>query len=202
VIRDDLSDRLVHLTKGQSEKEAAQNFLNIVRTKTLRGGTGYMKGGFRCVCFTEAPIGKLAHILAQPSVHGMQYAPLGIMLDKLTLFQAGGRPVIYQPDSDYHLLAQSQRFRHKRYEPDAGIDFSWEREWRILTDAFCLNPASVTLIVPNRAWSDYLFKRHADDLQSYALVMKDMAYALIDKCPWHFLVLEDLGLHVNFEYVP
>jgi hypothetical protein len=192
VIRDDLSDRLVHLTKGRSEQDAAQNFLSVVGTRTLRGGTGFIKGGFRCVCFTEAPIARLAHILAQPSVHGMQYAPLGVMIDKLTLYKAGGRPVVYQPDSEYQLLHESQRFRHKRYEPDAGIDFSWEREWRIQTGEFALDPAKITLVVPSRTWSDYLFEKHADDLKGWAFLMEDLSCGVIDKCPWHFIVLEDL----------
>jgi len=92
MIRDDLSNRLVHLTKGKSEEQAAQNFLSIVKSKTLRGGRGLIKSDFPCVCFTEAPIGKLASILAAPSVHDVPYAPFGVMIDKLTLFQAGGRP--------------------------------------------------------------------------------------------------------------
>lgn len=49
MIRDDLSDRLVHLTKGATEQETAERFLNIVREKALLGGTGLIRGGYKCV---------------------------------------------------------------------------------------------------------------------------------------------------------
>src|SRR2546427_12661114 len=123
MIRDDLSDRLVHLTKGATEKEAGERFLSIVRDKTLLGGTGLIRGGYRCVCFSEAPISKLGAILAQPSIHGMPYAPFGVMLSKTTLFCAGGRPVIYQPEAEFEMLHESQRYRHKDFEPGSGTDF-------------------------------------------------------------------------------
>lgn len=91
MIRDDLSDRLIHLTKGATEKEAAERFLSIVGQKTLFGGTGLIRGGYKCVCFSEAPISKLGAILAEPSIHGMPYAPFGVMLAKTTrsLSEAG-----------------------------------------------------------------------------------------------------------------
>ena len=202
MIRDDISNRLVHLAKGASEEEAGRNFLSIVNSRVLRGGTGFIRGAFRCVCFSEAPIAKLAHILAEPAIHGMPYAPLGVMIDKTTLFEGGGRPVIYQSDAEYGLLHEGQKFRHKRYEPGSGIDFAWEREWRVLIDELPLDPALVTLVVPNRAWSDYIFKEHADRLRGIAVVMENMAAAVINECPWHFIVLEDMGIKVKFSFFP
>jgi hypothetical protein len=32
--------------------------------------------------------------------------------------------------------------------------------------------------------------------------MDDLAAYMIDKCPWHFIVLEDLGIDVPFVYRP
>src|SRR5436190_24168723 len=109
MIRDDLSDKLVHLTRGATDQAAADAFLSIVKERKVRGGSGCIKGGFRCVCFSEAPVSKLSHILANPSAHGMRYRPFGVMVDKTWLFSRGGRPVIYQPDADYELLHENQR---------------------------------------------------------------------------------------------
>lgn len=202
MIRDDLSDRLVHLTKGATEKEVAERFLSIVGQKTLLGGTGLIRGGYKCVCFSEAPISKLGAILAEPSIHGMPYAPFGVMLAKTTLFSLGGRPVIYQPESEFNMLHDSQRYRHKVYEPGKEPDFTWEREWRVPVDRLPLDPADVTLIVPNRRWSDHLFDQHAGRLKTAVILFdEDMAFG-INKCPWHFLVLEDLGIPVKFDHVP
>lgn len=202
MIRDDLSDRLVHLTKGNTEKEASERFLSILRDKALLGGTGVIRDGYRCVCFSEAPIAKLGAILAQPSIHGMLYAPFGVMLAKTTLFAAGGRPVIYQPESEFELLHESQRYRHKDYEPGKGPDFTWEREWRVLAERFPLDPAAVTLFVPNRRWSDSFFAKHAGHLAGSTMFFGEDAAYTIRKYPWHFLVLEDLGVPVKFDHVP
>lgn len=202
MIRDDLSDRLVHLTKGDTEKEVAERFLSIVREKALLGGTRLIRGDYRCVSFSEAPISKLGAILAQPSIHGMPYAPFGVMLTKVTLFAAGGRPVIYQPEAEFEVLHESLRYRHKDYEPGEQPDFSWEREWRVRADRLPLNPDAVTLVVPNRAWSDYFFRRHAGDLAGSIMFYGEDAMLGMHKCPWNFLVLEDLGIPVKFDHVP
>jgi hypothetical protein len=100
VIRDDISERLVHLTRGVSSEAAAEAFLSIFRERKLRGGSGCIKGGYDCVYFSEAPISKLAVILANPMVHGMRYSPFGVMVEKSWLYEQGGRPVIYQTDED------------------------------------------------------------------------------------------------------
>src|SRR5438445_703190 len=131
MIRGDLSNCLVHLTKGATSDEAANNFRSIIQSGRLRGGNGHIRGGYNCVCFSEAPISVLAQILARNSVDGMRYAPLGVMVKKTWLFLAGGRPVIYQPEAEFELLDEQQRYRHVRYEPDRDIDHTWEREWRV-----------------------------------------------------------------------
>jgi hypothetical protein len=82
MLRTDVSTRLVHMTKGTTEQDAVNRFLSIVGSAQIRGGTGFIRGGYRCVCFTEAPIANLAQALAQPSPHGIPYAPLGVMIDK------------------------------------------------------------------------------------------------------------------------
>ena len=104
MIRDDLSDKLIHLTRGQTYEDAASVFSAILEQKRLLGGTGCIKGDFRCVCFSEAPISQLSRILANRMAHGMRYMPFGVMLPKAWLFVQGGRPVIYQPDSEFELL--------------------------------------------------------------------------------------------------
>ena len=124
------------------------------------------------------------------------------MLTKAALFSVGGRPVIYQPDSEFDLLPESMRFRHKEYDPENGIDFSWEREWRLQIDELALDPNTVTLVVPNRAWSDLIFERHALEMKMKTVGMNIAAWSFIKKYPWNFLVLEDLGIPVEFEYLP
>src|SRR5712691_5760683 len=162
MIRGDLSKRLIHLTKGDNQDDAVSSFFRIIREGRLLGGSGFIRGGFSCVCFSEAPIAVLSQILANPSVHGIRYAPFGVMVSKEWLFQKGGRPVIYQAQDEYDLLPGALKYRHVRYEPDRGVDHTWEREWRIRTDELILDPDVTTFIVPTRQWVDKFKQEHAD----------------------------------------
>ena len=53
MIREDLSNNLVHLVKGDTAEAALATFDSILAEQSLRGGNGNIKGGWRCVCFTE-----------------------------------------------------------------------------------------------------------------------------------------------------
>lgn len=198
MIRDDLSHKLIHLTRGPSYDDAAQLFTKILAEKQLLGGTGCIKGKFHCVCFSEAPVSKLSHILANPMAHGMRYKPFGVMVDKMWLFERGGRPVIYQEDSEFELLHDNHKFRHVRYEPTKNIDFTWEREWRIHTDTLQLVPEETTVIVPNRTWERTILEMHEQKIWRRAALTSWMPMSVI-RTPWHFITLEDLGVLIPNE---
>lgn len=197
MIRDDLSDKVIHLTRGPSRDAAAKVFFKILNEGKLRGGTGCIKGNWRCVCFTEAPIGKLSTILANPSAHGSRYEPYGVMVDKTWLFQQGGRPVIYQSDDEYELLPNDLKYRHVRYEPHNRIDFTWEREWRIQIDELTLDPNAVTLVVPQRDVKDVLIDVHYLNIYNQHNASGTMPDIALSPYPWHFIVLSDLGVSID-----
>ena len=197
MIRDDLSDKLVHLTRGDTDQIAADAFQSILQEKRLRGGIGDIKGQYCCVCFSEAPVSKLGSILSTPAAHGVRYKSFGIMVSKRWLFEKGGRPVIYQPKNEFDLLPEVLRYRHVTFEPDKNIDFTWEREWRIRIEELELDPSHTTVVVPNRAWEDWFLDRHAAMLGRRALVLRGYTGPKsVSKQPWHFIVLEDLGVPV------
>jgi hypothetical protein len=56
MIRGDLSNRLIHLTSGETIKDVFQNFLSILSKRRLIANDGKIKGGYKCVCFSEAPL--------------------------------------------------------------------------------------------------------------------------------------------------
>jgi len=145
------------------------------------------------VCFSEAPVSKLAHILADKTPE-FRYRPFGVMLGKKWLFDQGGRPVIYQPDCDFELLHESQRFRHVRYEP-GEVDYTWEREWRIQTDELPLDLAATTFVVPTRDWETWVVDHHLAKLQRRGMIMQGFGPRV--PIPWHFIVLSDLGIDVG-----
>ena len=198
MIRDDMSSKLVHLTRGEPDQVAANAFLSIVSQRKVLGGTTFIKGGYFCVCFSEAPLSKLAQILANTDGTGMRYKPFGVMVDKAWLFGRGGRPVIYQPDSEFQLLPESHRYRHVRYEP-AVVDYTWEREWRVQTQELEFTHAEATLVVPNRAWEQWALREYTGVLARRALLTGFTGPALP---AWHFIVLEDLGVEFPAAIAP
>jgi hypothetical protein len=175
--RADISDMLIHFTKGNSGTDAFGTLRRIMSERRLLAGNYMIRGGYRCVCFTEAPLAAVADgFFAGPS---FRYAPFGLMFHKSLIFSAGGRPVIYQPESEFMALPEEMRWRHVRYEPtrEDPVDFTWEREWRIRCEEFCFSPADALVVLPNGEWLDYLLDIHCHEqdmmVQAYSTVFDE-----------------------------
>ena len=169
--RVDLSTTLVHWIKGDTDEDAFEIMCKIVNDHCLRGGSGYIKGGYECVCFTETP-----HTIFH--AENNRYRHFGVSVSKRWLFSQGGRPVIYQRDNEFEALPESHKWRHVRFEPDlddSPTDFSWEREWRIHTSALTLPPSKVRLLLPDEDWGDALKAEHAERGET-CMRLERMAY--------------------------
>jgi len=168
--RDDISKNLVHWTKGLTYDDAFSILRQIVFEGRLLGGTGFIRDGSRCVCFTEAPEAQFHRVLGR-------YKPFGIRVSKAWLFAQGGRPVIYQSHEEYELLQPEVRWRHVRYEPNQTppIDFSWEREWRIQTPELAISPEHVVIILPGEKWAKALEQQHLHN-EHMRIHMESIAY--------------------------
>lgn len=142
----DISNYLIHFTKGPKALDA---FKNIVDGSCLHGGTGFIRGGYQCVCFTEAPLHAVRDILLRRSTSQVKYRPFGVAVKKTWLFEREGRPVIYQPEEEFDSLPENIRWRHMTYDPRGPnpVDFSWEREWRVKTGSLPIHPDDVVLVV-------------------------------------------------------
>ncbi|MGF7466493.1 MULTISPECIES: hypothetical protein [Alcaligenes] len=152
--RPDLSDDLIHWMKGDTYDEAFDVLVKIVTGEYLLGGTGMIKGGYRCVCFTESPINSFHKIQGK-------YKPFGLAFTKSFMYSQGARPVIYQSESEYGDLPESLQWRHVRFDlvGPPVVDFTWEREWRLLTDSVKLCPEHVRIILPGDFWLEELVNR-------------------------------------------
>ncbi len=151
----DMSQELIHWIKGDSYEDSFNILRKIVFEHQILGGNGQIRGGFKCVCFTEAPTNSF-HALTS------RYQPFGICVSKRWVFEKGGRPVIYQPDSEYNDLGESYQWRHVRYEPNGEppVDFLWEREWRLQVDKLELLPGKACIVVPDESWAAKLLDEH------------------------------------------
>jgi len=177
-VRRDLGNLLFHFTrripaddgflsgKPVPEKSAYSAFSQILKDGKLRGSNGCVKGGHNCVCFSEAPISEMVALFnlaknTPPKEAAPRYEPYGVAVTKDWLFSKGGRPAIYQPAADYALLPPEMQYRHVTYDLAAGIDFTWEREWRIKTDSLMLDPRKTLVVVPTREEAFDLMYEHA-----------------------------------------
>lgn len=162
VRRFDISDRLIHFTRGDECVDALGKLSAIIREgRLVAGNSPKNRGGYRCISFTEAPIAAFAgtSVSRFPFSRCSQF---GLMFEKNWVYERGGRPVIYQPDSDYHLLPEELRWRHVRFEPtrEQPIDWTREREWRIPSDSLAFTPAEAAIVVPNERWANELRRVH------------------------------------------
>ena len=160
--RPDITDDLVHFIQGDTAGESFDTLCKILDEQTLLGGTGFIKGNFTCVCFSEAPMDVYASGLDQRTRGKKPLQRFGILLKKRWLFERGGRPVIYGPDTQFQELSQEFKWRHVRYEPteDSVVDFTWEREWRICTDRLEFAPGDVRVVVGSAYYANCMCQLH------------------------------------------
>jgi hypothetical protein len=196
--RKDISDKLVHFTSGESLEIAFQRLCKIISDRRILGTNEKIKGAYKCVCFSEAPLRSLPGGLVNPDAYS-RYSPFGIMFEKNWIFAKGGRPVIYQTDEEFSVLPETIKWRHVRYEPNGErpIDFTWEREWRIQCDYLPIDPATAIIVIPKIEWAQRLEHEHdaAQDfiVRSYAEALDDdteaLGMLLREVFPWKFHLL-------------
>lgn len=142
--RNDISSRLTHLTKGNTQEEAFTTLLKILEEKTIVGSTtesGFIIGNKAAVCLQEAPLNAIAENLLyekelREKTNGkVRYSAFGIRFNKKWIYQKGGRPVIYEEkETMKSLLPDDEHWRIVNYNLSNSqymIDWTHEREWRI-----------------------------------------------------------------------
>ena len=160
--REDISDYVIHFTKGEDDTDAFERLRTILYEMRLVGSCRNIRGNHTCVCFSEAPLAALENGLLNSSAYSC-YSPFGVLFNKSSIFQQGARPVIYQPYNEYEQLPESHSWRHVTYNPASNppVDFTWEREWRILANEFHFDGSNAAVVVPNGIWADRLIREHS-----------------------------------------
>jgi len=176
--RFDISDKLIHFTRGERADDAFVRLRSIIRDGRILGSNRMIRGGYRCVCFTEAPLAAFAEDFISQFPF-TRYSQFGLMFEKRWVYERGGRPAIYQPDDDFCRLPEELRWRHVRFEPvaDPVVDFTWEREWRIPCGDLPFTPADAVIVVPSAHWEDALQRLHDTDQD----VLVDIYAQVIDQ---------------------
>ena len=194
--RFDISQKLIHFTSGESPEDAFDRLTAIISERRLIGGASLIRGSYKCVCFTEAPLAAFTDAFVRPYPF-RRYSQFGLMFEKSWIYDRGGRPVIYQPESDFNILPDELRWRHVRFELacDPIIDWTWEREWRIRCDELPFSEAEAIIVVPNNQWIDALRDGHDAeqdiDVELYSMVMeKEIAELWRKAFRWRVVALQ------------
>lgn len=193
-MRNDISRFLVHFTKDSELGSAYDVLRRIIRSKTLLGSSRHRRGGWKCVCFSEAPLGALEHGLIN-STGFTRYSPYGLQFEKEWIFSMGGRPVIYQPGREFTQLSKTHQWRHMTLELGSSVvDFTWEREWRLPCTELRFSEHQVTVVLPDDKARDRFIRDVEDDslhdAWAWKLVLEDEAWALGRANPWRTVTLE------------
>ena len=149
--------RRIEIVTGENSRMSMSGTARGVLEKILYDGrligTTKWTYGYPCVSFTEAPIQEFNSIfslveLASAEDERPRYEPYGIAVTKEWLFEHGGRPVIYDHPDSFDDLPESLQYRFVPYDPLNGIDFTWEREWRVKSESLQLDPKHTLVILP------------------------------------------------------
>jgi hypothetical protein len=182
LVRRDLGNLLFHFTRKPDEQFIEVKFgqgnmmgmsgsaravlRKILYEGGLKGTSGWSYGQ-TCVCFTEAPIQEFNSIFSLVEIAASEkerprYEPYGIGVSKKWLFAQGGRPVIYEHPDNFPSFPEKEKYRFVPYDPTKGIDFTWEREWRIKTGYLRLDPRETLVVVPTSEEAFNLVYEFAD----------------------------------------
>jgi len=143
---------LAHFTRASGKSSAMDNLIRILGAGVISGASRMVRGGRRAVCLFDAPLSELSRVLTDGNRR--RYEPFGIAVDKRYAFSKGARPVVYMPFAEAAaILKPEEMWRVVSIEMTraALVDWTFEREWRLLGDLPLEPKSSVALVA---SWHD------------------------------------------------
>jgi len=190
-VRRDLTDWVWHLVRRDGHPQ--ETFRSIITERTLCGGLDQASGE-TVICFSEAPLRELMNqdeVLSQKGYKRL--ALYGVGFRKQWLFDRGGLPVIYQPDSLMDNLLPKARWRHVEFDLSKPVDYTWQREWRIRAESLTFEIEDAVALIRNiDGLEDLLWKNHIDvqDEQGEIMISSEV-FKEIDFVPLEFADVDD-----------
>ena len=180
-LRTDISDWVVHYTQGQPA-DARKSLSKILDGGLKDFGTG--------ICFTESPIREFSSIFQVFQRYpNPRFSPFGVAVRKDWLFQKGGRPVIYLPESERQYLQEPIAHLFEAYEPNKR-DFTWQREWRLKVPLLSLSKEDTLVIVPSDDEAHGLLYDWDVDVEYEG--PGEFSYWPYKDVRWHYVTLNDI----------
>ncbi len=158
------------------DRTALATLRRILNQQQILATSNGIRGGQALVSFTAIPLGELSRYRTFRVHRGRwDFEPYGICIRSDYLRQAGARPVCYGDHDQWEALAPADRpFFQRQFSLNSktgvSIDWSCEREWRIL---------------------DHLDLSQVDDASAFVFVPSiEEAQRLQPGCRWRIVVLE------------
>jgi hypothetical protein len=154
---------LTHLTRASRTASALDNLVAILGAGVIKGSPRMVRSGRPAVCLFDVPLGDLSRLLSR--ANRRRYEPFGIAIDKRYAFRVGARPAIYMPWREAgRMLAQEEMWRvvSMDLERAPGVDWSYEREWRVAGD-LAIAPQRAVALVESWRDADEVYERFEGD---------------------------------------
>lgn len=153
----DSSDFLLHWTRrcsGPWPEQSEDEFLNdlifrssrkdhreiaslrrILATQRILAGSDLTRDPRPVVCFSDVTFEKLKELRTfRPHLSRWDFEPFGIAIRKSWLVERGAAAVVYGVESTWESLSDEKRAFFQLNDPDGKVDWSIEKEWRIIGD--------------------------------------------------------------------
>jgi hypothetical protein len=143
---------LTHFTRASHPAAALDNLAAILSAGTIRASSRMVRTKRPVICFFDAPFDHLARVL--DSRARRRYEPFGIAVSKRYAFKMGARPVVYLPWAEAAaILPHSELWRVVSLElgRKPAVDWTFEREWRMVGDLHFAAPDTVVVV---EGWRD------------------------------------------------
>jgi len=190
-VRRDLTDWVWHLVKRDGHPQ--ETVSRIITEQTLRGSRDHASGE-TVICFSEAPLRELMNQDEMLSRNAYKRLALyGVGFRKRWLFDRGGLPVIYQPNSLIDNLQPKARWRHVEFDLSKPVDYTWQREWRIRAESLTFEITDAVALIRNiDGLEDLLWKIHIDvqDEQGEIMISSGV-FKEFDFVPLEFADVDD-----------
>lgn len=130
----DFLDDLLFRSSRKDHREVA-SLKRILATQRILAGSVLTRDPRPVVCFSDVTFEELGQLRTfRPHLSRWDFEPFGVAIRKSWLQEKGAAAVVYGDESTWESLPDEKRAFFQLNDPNGKIDWSAEREWRIVGD--------------------------------------------------------------------
>ena len=127
-------DDLIFRSPRKDHREVA-SLRRILATEQIFAGNDLTRDPRPVVCFSDVTFEQLKELRTfRPHLSRWDFEPYGIAIRKSWLIDQGAAAVVYGDETAWESMPDDQRAFFQLNDPKGNVDWSVEREWRVLGD--------------------------------------------------------------------